>query len=85
MQGKIPTLGKIKEVGMSIVIAICGLVVVFGYEIRHRMVSEQLLYLDKETHRLDLEIKQLKEELAKKQNIEQPKKGFKFPFFPEFK
>lgn len=66
---------------MTIIFAVCGLAIVFAYEIRHRLVTEQLAHLDNETHRLDLEIKKLKEDLAKKQDIE-TKKGFKLPFFP---
>ncbi len=76
---------------MSIVIALCALVVVFAYEIRYRIVNEHLLQLDNDAHallleikRLNEEIKGLKEQVVKKQDIE-PKKGFKFPFFPDLK
>jgi len=45
---------------MFIVITICGLLIVLAYEIRHRMVTLQLNYLDKEMQRLDQEIKKLR-------------------------
>ena len=66
---------------MVIVIVICGLVMAFAYEIRHRMVTLQLNELNNETHRLGQEVKRLKEELTKKQDVE-TKKGFKLPFLP---
>ena len=76
---------------MAIIIAMCGLAIVFAYEIRYRVVTEHLLQLDNEAHglrqevkKLTDEIKNLKEEVAKKQDAD-TKKGFKFPFFPDFK
>jgi cell division protein FtsL len=69
---------------MSIIFVICALAIVFAYEIRHRMLNEQINYLNTETQRLDQEVKKLKEDLVKKQDIE-VKKSFKFPFLPEFK
>lgn len=66
---------------MSIVIAICALLIIFAYEIRHRMVTEQLTNLENEIRRLSKEIKQLTEDLKKKQDAE-IKKGFKLPFMP---
>ena len=69
---------------MAIIAIICAFVVIFAYEIRHRMVNEQLVFLNNETQRLDLEVKKLKEELTKKQDVE-IKKGFKLPFFPGLK
>lgn len=66
---------------MALLITICGLVIVFAFEIRHRMVTEQLAYLDREMHRLAEEIKALQEENKKKAEAE-VKKGFKFPFMP---
>ncbi|GEM_PF-6196691 len=66
---------------MLIIVVICILAIFFAYEIRHRMISEQLTYLNNEAHRLSSEIKTLKEELAKKQDTE-AKKNFKLPFFP---
>ncbi|MBI5874128.1 MAG: hypothetical protein HZB36_08360 [Candidatus Omnitrophica bacterium] len=66
---------------MLIVIVIAILAIIFAYELRHRMTAEQLTYLNRETRRLDLEVKKLKEDFEKKQEAE-TKKGFKLPFFP---
>ena len=66
---------------MTIVIGICGLAIIFAYEIRYRVILERLTNLDNETYRLDEEVRKLKDDLAKKQDIE-TKKGFKLPFFP---
>lgn len=66
---------------MVIIIAVCIIMLVLAYEIRHRMVTMQLSYLDNEVHRQGEEIKKLKEDVEKKQDKE-VKKGFKLPFFP---
>ena len=66
---------------MLIIFAICVLTILFTFELRHRMTVEHLAHLDEETHRLNAEIKELREEVAKKQDAE-TKKGVKLPFFP---
>jgi hypothetical protein len=66
---------------MPIIIAICGLAIVFSYELRHRIIAERLTNLESETHKLSEEVKRLDEELKKKQDTE-TKKGFKLPFMP---
>ena len=68
---------------MLIVFTVCGLLVLLGLEMRHRLFVSQLNQMDNEIHRLDAEVVKLKEEfkeeLKKKQDAE-TKKGFKLPW-----
>ncbi len=54
---------------MGIVVTICGLVILLGFEMRHRLIAEQLKQFDSEINRLDQELMRLREEVKKKQNI----------------
>jgi hypothetical protein len=50
-------------------VTIASLVILLGFEIRHRITTEELTQLKADTSRLDREISRLKDELKKKQNI----------------
>ena len=67
---------------MLIVFAVCGLVIIFAYEIRQRLTVEHFTQLDNETHRLNEKIKKLEEQVRdmKKKQEAEAQKGFKFPF-----
>ena len=69
------------EVIMLIVVVICWLLIALAFEIRHRLMVEQINQLEKEMRQANDEIKKLKEDVQKKQDAE-PKKGFKLPFLP---
>lgn len=66
---------------MTYIVTICGLVIIFGFEMRHRLITEQLACLDNETHALKDEIKKIKEDLKKERDAEL-KKSLKSPFSP---
>lgn len=66
---------------MLLIVVLCGLAILFAYEIRHRMTNDRINFLENEAHRLNEEVKKIHEELKKKQDVE-IKKGFKFPFLP---
>jgi hypothetical protein len=53
----------------AIFVTICGLVILLGYEIRHREIIEELVDLRDKTNSLNEEVLRLKEELKLKKNI----------------
>ncbi len=50
-------------------ISICSFVILLGFEIRHRMIAEEIAVLKADAQRQQREIAQLRDELKKKQNI----------------
>jgi len=53
----------------ALYIAIAGFIILLAFEIRHRMISDELALLKTETSRLDRELLSVKEELKKKRNV----------------
>jgi type VI protein secretion system component VasF len=53
----------------AIFVTICGLVILLGFEIRYRVIAEELSKLRTNTNKLDEEIIRLKAEMKMKQNI----------------
>ncbi|HAJ57264.1 MAG TPA: hypothetical protein DCL35_05785 [Candidatus Omnitrophica bacterium] len=51
------------------VVLICGFVILLGFEIRHREISERLHILESDSSDYGMEIQKLKEEIKKKKNI----------------
>ncbi len=53
----------------AIYVAICGLFILLGFEIRYRQMGEELLRLRSKINRLDEEVVRLKEEMKYKQDV----------------
>ena len=53
----------------ALYVAIAGFIILLAFEIRHRMITEELTLLKTETNRLDRELLNVKEEMKKKRNI----------------
>ncbi len=53
----------------AIFITICGLVILLGYEIRHREITAELVEIRDKVIALNEEISRLKEDLKLKKNI----------------
>lgn len=53
----------------AIFVTICALVILFGFEVRHRIMVEQINEIDAQIIRLDQEVLKLKEEIKMKKNI----------------
>jgi hypothetical protein len=53
----------------AIFATICALVILLGYEVRHRIMVEQINEIDAQIIRLDQEVLKLKEEIKMKKNI----------------
>ena len=53
----------------SIYITICALVILLGFEIRYRLMAEELNILKTELSRLEKEVLRLNEEVKMKQDI----------------
>jgi type VI protein secretion system component VasF len=53
----------------AIFITICALVILLGFEVRHRETAEALNELKSLINRLDDDIVRLKEEMKKKKNV----------------
>ena len=53
----------------ALYVAIAGFIILLAFEIRHRMITEELALLKTETSRLDRELLNVKEEMKKKRNI----------------
>jgi len=53
----------------TIVITVCGLFIILGFEIRHRQILETLLELSTKANEIQAEIARLKSEMKLKKNI----------------
>ena len=52
----------------AVLVTICALVVLLGYEVRYRVLGEELASLRAEAKRLDGEVLRLNEEMKTKKN-----------------